>query len=243
MDYNDPMNNIQAIVFDIGQTLAYYPIPLNWSALYRPAFERIAEIFGLKISEEEYSHIAQTLAKYNTRINPREVEVSSDTVFRELLEGTNISIGLLNDIKREFYQFFRNDVVIYDEVEDTLKELKSRGIKTATLSDVAYGMDNEFALSDISGVINYIDIPYTSNDAGYRKPGSKGFLLLSEKMNVDITEMAFVGDEKKDIECAKNAGTLAVLINRTGEEKNYGQDYTVSSLDELLKILFPDDSE
>ena len=184
------MNNIKAIVFDIGQTLAYYSFPFNWSALYRPAFERIAEIFGFKISEEEYSHIAETLAKYNTRINPREVEVSSDTIFKELLEGTNIPMELLNDIKREFYQFFRNDVVIYDEVEDTLKELKSIGIKTATLSDVAYGMDNEFALSDISGVINYIDIPYTSNDAGYRKPCSKGLLMLSEKMNINITAIA-----------------------------------------------------
>ena len=34
---------IKAVIFDIGQTLVYYPIPLNWSKLYRPAFESIAE--------------------------------------------------------------------------------------------------------------------------------------------------------------------------------------------------------
>ena len=34
---------MKAIVFDIGQTLTYYPVPLNWSKLYRPAFGNVAE--------------------------------------------------------------------------------------------------------------------------------------------------------------------------------------------------------
>lgn len=228
---------IEAIVFDIGQTLAYYPIPLNWSALYHPAFERIAERFNLQLSETEYEHIGTTLPKYNTRINPREVEVSSDVVFGEIIAGTNIPVDLKDDIKNEFYLFFRNDVVVYDEVKDTLVKLKSMGIPTATLSDVAYGMDNKYALEDISEVISYIDFPYTSNDVGYRKPSNKGLLLLSEKMTVPVDKIAFVGDEKKDVECAKNAGAIAVLINRTDEKKNFGQDLTIRSLDGILNII------
>lgn len=35
----------QAVVFDIGQTLVDYKKPMNWSKLYRPAFEQIAEKF------------------------------------------------------------------------------------------------------------------------------------------------------------------------------------------------------
>lgn len=228
---------MEGIVFDIGQTLAYYPFPLNWSALYRPAFEGIASKFNLQISETEYEHIGATLAKYNTRINPRETEVSSDVIFGEIIKETSIPAELLDDIKNEFYLFFRRDVVLYDEVKDTLKALKARGIPTGTLSDVAYGMDNKYALEDISEVIGYIDFPYTSNDVGYRKPSSKGLLLLSEKMNIPVDKTAFVGDEKKDIECAKNAGAIAVLINRDNEEKDYGQDYTISRLDELLSML------
>ena len=67
---------IKAFVFDIGQTLVNYPAPLNWSALYHPAFERIERIHGLRFSEEEYAHILNVLAKYNSRIHPREREVS-----------------------------------------------------------------------------------------------------------------------------------------------------------------------
>ncbi|MBR2549917.1 MAG: HAD family hydrolase [Clostridiales bacterium] len=229
---------MKGVVFDIGQTLAYYPFPLNWSALYRPAFERIADRFDLQISEAEYEHIGATLAKYNTRINPRETEVSSDVIFREIIEGTNMPMELLDDIKNEFYLFFRRDVVLYDEVKDTLKKLKDNGFLIGTLSDVAYGMDNKYALEDISEAIDYIDFPYTSNDVGYRKPSSKGLRLLSEKMNIAVDKIAFVGDEKKDVECAKNAGAIAVLINRDNEEKYYGQDYTIRSLDELFNLQF-----
>ena len=233
---NKEEQKMDGVVFDIGQTLVYYPFPLNWSALYRPAFEHVAAIFNLQISETEYEHIEATLSKYNTRINPRKIEVSSDVIFKEIISGTNIPVDLIDDIKREFYLFFRRDVVLYEEVKDTLKRLKDNGIYTATLSDVAYGMDNKYALEDIFEVISYIDFPYTSNDVGYRKPSNKGLLLLSEKMNIPVDRIAFVGDEKKDIECGKNAGCIAVLINRTDEVKDFGQDYTISRLNELFSI-------
>lgn len=96
---------IRAIVFDIGQTLTFYPIPLNWSKLYRPAFETVSEKLGIAISEEEYEHIGKVLTRYNTRINPRETEASSDEIFAEILEGTGIDRNRVNEIKREFYSF------------------------------------------------------------------------------------------------------------------------------------------
>ena len=232
--------SIKGIVFDIGQTLAYYPIPLNWSSLYRPAFESIAEKNHLSISEEEYSHIANVLVKYNARITPREIEVSSDVIFREILEGTAIPMSYMDDIKRDFYFFFRRDVVTYDDVPDTLKVLKDKGIMTATFSDVPYGMDNSFALEDIREVIDFIDIPFTSNDAGYRKPNVKGLEILLEKMNIGPSEMIFVGDEKKDIECGNNAGVISVLINRTDENKDFGQKYTIKNMNDILGFITGD---
>ena len=157
---------IKAVVFDIGQTLVHYPIPLNWSALYRPAFEHIEQKLGLDLSEEAYEHIGKTLAKYNARINPREKEVSSDLIFSEILEGTGIPEELKETVKKEFYDYFRCEAHVYPEAEEALAELAGRGIITATLSDVAYGMDNKYALEDIRPLLKYIRYPYTSNDTG-----------------------------------------------------------------------------
>ena len=228
---------IKAVVFDIGQTLVHYPIPLNWSALYRPAFEHIEQKLGLDLSEEAYEHIGKTLAKYNARINPREKEVSSDLIFSEILEGTGIPEELKETVKKEFYDYFRCEAHVYPEAEEALAELAGRGIITATLSDVAYGMDNKYALEDIRPLLKYIRYPYTSNDTGWRKSSSKSLLTLAEKMGVQLSETAFVGDEIKDVQCAKNAGAVSVLINRTGETKDYGQDYEIKDLREVIGLI------
>ena len=228
---------IKAVVFDIGQTLVHYPIPLNWSALYRPAFEHIEQKLGLSLSEEAYEHIGKTLAKYNARINPREKEVSSDLIFSEILEGTGIPEELKETVKKEFYDYFRCEAHVYPEAEEALAELAGRGIITATLSDVAYGMDNQYALEDIRPLLKYIRYPYTSNDTGWRKSSSKSLLTLAEKMGVQPRDIAFIGDEIKDVQCAKNAGAVSVLINRTGETKDYGQDYEIKDLREVIGLI------
>ena len=228
---------MKAIVFDIGQTLTYYPVPLNWSKLYRPAFGSVAEKLGIQFTEEEYTHFGEVLTKYNTRINPRDKEYSSDTIFTEILENTTVDMSLMQDIKREFYSYFRVDTNVYPEAEDALMKIKEMGILTATLSDVPYGMDNELALGDIGPLIKYIDLPYTSNDTGYRKPCKEGLLMIAYKLGIDPSEMAFVGDESKDMECARNAGVKAILINRTDEKKDFGQDIVISDLNELIRYL------
>ena len=228
---------MKAIVFDIGQTLTYYPVPRNWSKLYRPAFGSVAEKLGIQFTEEEYTHFGEVLTKYNTMINPRDKEYSSDTIFTEILENTTVDKSLMQDIKREFYSYFRVDTNVYPEAEDALMKIKEMGILTATLSDVPYGMDNELALGDIGPLIKYIDLPYTSNDTGYRKPCKEGLLMIAYKLGIDPSEMAFVGDESKDMECARNAGVKAILINRTDEKKDFGQDIVISDLNELIRYL------
>lgn len=56
-------------------------------------------------------------------------------------------------------------------------------------------------------------------------------------MQTATSELVFVGDEKKDMTCAKNAGAYAVLINRENVKKDYGQDREIHSLTELLKLF------
>ena len=228
---------IRAVVFDIGQTLCYYPLPLNWSRLYRPAFEEIEKRHGLRLTEDAYEHIGRVLTKYNTRITPRDREVSSSVIFSEILAGTGIPEELKETVKEEFYGYFRRDAHVYPEAEEALKRLKEKRIVTATLSDVAYGMDNEYALEDIRPLLPYIDYPCTSNDTAWRKSSSRSLLVLAEKMGIPAEETAFVGDEIKDMQCAKGAGAKAVLINRTGETKDYGQDGEITDLREINRMI------
>ncbi len=227
----------KAVVFDIGQTLVDYRKPMNWSKLYKPAFEQIAEKYNYSFSEAHYQNAVKVLTKYNTRINPRDYEVSSVHIFTELLHVMDIDLDDLERVKESFYAYFRQDSSLFYDVKQTLKTLSQKAIKLGTLSDVAYGMDNSYALEDIEPVIKYIDYPFTSNDTGYRKSCTKGLEIMSEKMQTDISNIVFVGDEKKDMVCARDAGAYAVLINRESTIKNYGQAQTIHTLTELFPIF------
>lgn len=228
---------IKAIVFDIGQTLVEYKMPLNWSKLYRAAFASVADACGYTFLDSQYQYASQVLTKYNTRINPREHEITSDQIFGEIIKGMDIPVENIEKVKFHFYSYFKRDAHVYPEVRETLKKLFEKGILLGTLSDVAYGMDNVYAMEDISEIIKYIDYPLTSNDTGFRKPCGEGLKILSDKMQIGVKEMAFVGDEEKDIMCALNAGVYSILINRSGNIKNYGQNKEISSLGELLNIF------
>lgn len=228
---------LKAIVFDIGQTLIEYKMPFNWSKLYRPALETIANKYGYRFTESHYQHAGSVLAKYNTRINPRDYEVSSTQIFTEILNGMNVPMEDMEQVKVCFYSYFRQGASPFPEVEQTLKLLSAKGILLGTLSDVAYGMDNVYALEDIMSLRKYIKYPFTSNDVGYRKPCVEGLKMLSDKMNIALSDIVFVGDEKKDMLCGINAGVYPVLINREGVTKNYGQAKEISSLMELLDIV------
>ena len=228
---------IKAVIFDIGQTLVQYKNPLNWSKLYRPAFQSVADQCGYRFTEDQYRHAGSVLTKYNTRINPRIHEVSSTQIFTEILDGMRLPKEDIEQVKDHFFSYFRQDISLYPEVEETLKALTDKGLMIGTLSDVAYGMDNVYALEDISAIRKYIDYPFTSNDVGFRKPSTKGLELLADKMQIDISELIFVGDEEKDIICANDAGAYSVLINRDNVAKNYGQDREIHSLAEVLGIV------
>ena len=228
---------IHAIAFDVGETLVYYNNFLNWQALYPPAIKQVMLACDMDYDKTADEIAQKILTKYNTRVNYREYEVSSDTIFSEILNQWKIKMDKLQVVKEAFYAYFQTGVKYYDDTEFVLKSLKNREIQIGILTDVAYGMDNDYALRDLTSIEKYIDICFTSNDVGYRKPNTKGYLLLREFFNVPNTQIAFVGNEEKDIIGANNAGFISVLINRNKDEKDWGQKYTINQLSELLKIF------
>lgn len=226
------------VVFDIGETLIDYGNPLSWAALYRPALEQADRICALGLAEGDFDRAVEVLKRYNTRLHPRTREVSADEVFQEILDSWHRPDGPREAVKREFFAFFkRNDPRPYPDVPETLARLKKMGVRTATLSDVAYGEDNETALADIREIAAYIDLPLTSRDTGWRKPDGRGLLYIAEQFREDVRKLIFVGNEEKDVLCARAAGAVSVLIDRDGRRPEYGQMYTISSMDELQKIL------
>lgn len=227
---------MKAIGFDVGHTLIKYNNPLNWQELYRSGLEYAAAAANITLSEDMILAAIDVLLKYNTRVNYREWETTSDCIFNKILKRWGMQTDLYT-IKSGFYSFFKADAEPYPETIDTMKKLKQYGIKIGVLTDVAYGMDNVFSLEDISVLSDFIDVAITSVDVGYRKPNSAGYLKLLDSLGVYPNDMIFIGDEEKDIIGAKKLGIVSALINRSKEIKDFGQDYTLESLSGIFSIL------
>lgn len=228
---------IKAVAFDIGHTLVHYKNPLNWRNLYEPALKNVAQICNYPLTEENYADAIGILCEYNTRMNPREKEVTADHIWSRILKTWNKETSDLQRCKDAFYSFFRNDCYIHGDVVEFLTFLREKNMKTATLSDVAYGLENKYALEDVSSIIDYIDLPYTSNDIGYRKPNIKGLQIIAKELDILVQEIMYIGDEEKDIICANNAGAVSVLIDREDKGHEYGQQYRIKNLNELKDVL------
>lgn len=228
---------IKTVAFDVGHTLVRYNNPLNWKKLYIPALKQAAEKSRLILPESAFKEAALILSKYNTRENPREKEVSSAIIFEEILNAWGGSSNLLDPVRSAFYGFFQANAVCYGDAAGTLQALQDNGIKTAALTDVAYGMDNAYALRDIRELQPYLDVVLTSVDVGYRKPHKAGFLKLMEQLDVSANEMLYVGDEKKDIAGAKTLGIGSVLICREKEPPDWGQTFTIAKLSEICTLV------
>jgi len=229
--------NIKAVTFDVGETLVFYNNPLNWQALYSPALERVMAVCGTEHLVEADEYARQVLTKYNTRVNSREYEVSSNTIFSEILGAWGTSYDKLEASKQAFFEYFQREAKCYDDAQQTLIALKNCGMKIGVLTDVPYGMDNECALADLAMIEEYIDVCLTSNDIGYRKPNIAGFRALEKALDVPSKQIIYVGNEQKDIVGANAAGFISVLIEHGDESEDWGQRFTVRSLSEIWRIL------
>ncbi|WP_157800152.1 HAD family hydrolase [Sporolactobacillus pectinivorans] len=217
--------------------MKYKNVPLNWKSLYKEALKDVLISCNCIPNKNMIEAGEKVLSKYNTRITYREVEVSSDQIFSEILETWKLNIDkCLNKTKKTFYSYFHRTSQLYDDTIYTLEALKKQGVKIGILTDVPYGMDRDYVLSDIEVFKDYIDVLLTSADVGFRKPNKQGYLDLLSKLGVSANNLVFVGDEQKDIKGANSIGTYSVLINRTNAKKEYGQRKEINSLKELLAI-------
>ena len=76
---------IKAICFDLGDSFVYSENQLSWANNYKNALENGFNFINKKPIEDEYNNCIKILTKYNTRINPREKEISSEIMAHNVL--------------------------------------------------------------------------------------------------------------------------------------------------------------
>ena len=228
---------MKVIAFDLGDTLVEYEgVPLSWEAHYPAALAELAAHLKIEPKERHIEDACAVLRRHNTRLHPREHEISFAIVLDQLLRVFESGDGVEElPCATAFFRVFRKKLRCFPDTITALAGLRQRQIKVGVFTDVPYGMPRELVLEDIgaTAVGGFFDALLTSRDVGFRKPAPATLLRLAEALSCAACEMTYVGNERKDIEVARACGCQAVLIDRTKHGNDWGQDRTIGSLSEL----------
>ena len=209
-------------------------MPYSWVDYYEKAFQFVSDEFNLNLTRTDIEKSCEIMKSKNARVVYREIKYTPEDIFVEITEHWNSKVDI-SEIINGFFKGIELKSIIYDDTVDCLKRLKDNGIKIAALTDFPTAMPDELFKKDITILLRYFDLYVSSQTCGFRKPNRHGLLQIAKRFNVDVKKLVFIGDEEKDINTAKNAECVSVLIYRD-EARDYGQDFTITSLRELVEF-------
>ena len=197
---------IKAVVFDLGGTLMEYKgMPLNWGEYYYRGFQNVNQLNELSLTEEEILKATNVLKEYNPRNCGREYEVNPEIIFDEATIGWK-KRPMIGKIIDDFFSGMSLEARIFDYSVRIINECKEKGFIVACLTDLPNGMPDKMFRNAIITIDSLFDLYVSSQTCGVRKPNKKGLEYIADYFGVDVSEVLFVGDEKKDEDTALNVG-------------------------------------
>ncbi|MCC7304427.1 HAD family hydrolase [bacterium] len=231
----------KALLMDLDDTL------IKSSKMYDRALEfasyYLAEKNNLKLTE--FFPIVKrkdTLIRKNfPTVHTRHSRI---LVYRHALEeaGVNYSLSDLPTAEDIYWEFFDENVSLYDGVFDALKTIRTEGVKIAVVSDG--DLRGRIRKIEAVGLLPYIDQVFASEETIFEKPFSAIFTLALSRLKVTAGESIMVGNNyKNDIQGAQLVGIKGAIFNPSedghveGQDPEVVADYEFAHYDELPEII------
>lgn len=238
--------NIQAVLFDFGDTLMY---PLAaWPAVFHRA--------GLAMAEYLYAnHInidcpvfadefRESLDAYYQERERSLIETSSMAVLQGLLARKgfpDLDEAALRIALDRYYAITQQNWALEQDAIPALTALQSNGFHIGLVSNASDSRD-VLTLIDRFGIRTYFDFILISADCGFRKPHPRIFELALSNWGYLPDEIVMVGDRlDADVSGARPLGIYTIWIKRRAKQPDQPSivpDATVESLSEIPPLLF-----
>jgi putative hydrolase of the HAD superfamily len=198
---------LRAVVFDVDFTIAQ-PGP----DLGPEGYRRLGARYGLTLDPARYDEARRaalaTLERHPELEHDEEIWVLFTERIVEGMGGTGDTYGCAVEMTRAWEHAHHFD--LFDDVEPTLDDLRTRGLKIGLLSNTARDLD---VFIDHHGLV--VDAVLTSRAHGKTKPHESIFHRMLELLDVEAGDAAMVGDTvEDDIDGARAVGMYAVLLDR-----------------------------
>jgi putative hydrolase of the HAD superfamily len=200
---------LKAVVFDVDFTIAR-PGP----DLGPEGYARLGARYGLTLDPARYEQARMlaltTLERHPDLVHDEEIWVLFTQRIIEGMGGGRDTYGCAVEMTRAWEHAHHFD--LFDDVQPTLDDLRSRGLKLALLSNTARDLDAFVEHHRLE-----VDAVLTSRVHGKTKPHESIFRRVLELLDVAPAEAAMVGDTvEDDVEGARAVGMYAVLLDRDG---------------------------
>ncbi|WP_022939843.1 phosphoglycolate phosphatase [Psychromonas hadalis] len=144
-----------------------------------------------------------------------------------------------NCFEKHYQHYLNSASCLYPDVAHTLKTLKSRGYRTALITNKAERFLPE--LLKYFNIEEHFDLVIGGDTLTKNKPDPMPVNFALEHFSVDKSQAVMVGDSKNDILAGQNAGLLSIALTYG---YNYGEpvsllnpDYIIDQFNELLTLL------
>ena len=242
------MKNIQAIIFDLGNTLMYFNG--EWPAVLAEARQAALDAFhqsGVAVEIKPFLNVfRETLESHYARREDDLVEQTTSSLLRDVLKGlgyADLPDSGIDAARRAFYSATQNRWLPEMDAVPTVQMLWDGGYRMGIISNAADDWDVQ-TLVDKVGIRPYMDFVLTSAAFGQRKPSPSIFRAALAYWGLPPENVAMIGDTlNADILGANQVGMLSVWITRRvtslEQQKNdrIQPDAVIEELGELFRVL------
>jgi len=237
--------DIEAVLFDLGGTLAHYPVPSLPLVVGRCVKGAVT---GILVGSEGNSPVAANVpgpeeAQARRRAPrpdsplPHRVAAALRRMVRSLSGRTLPNMGEM--CARPLMAKAR----LFADSLPTLETLRDRGYRLGLVSNTPWGTPDYLWVGQLErfALAPLFDAACFSSDVGFRKPDARIFQTALDRLRAPARRTLFVGDDPAaDIVGAARMGIRTVLIDREGRtagDNDPAPDLRITTLRELLDHL------
>jgi putative hydrolase of the HAD superfamily len=235
------ISNVDAVLFDYGRTLVTFDYPtqdlLGLLERFRPDIERAV---GAPAPAAD-ALLRDVLMPLEEQIeSPGEDEVAYAKVYRDAWRraGLDLPDELLHRILDAEQQCWDRAVRLDPDAVETLRWLKTRGVKRAVCSNAPFPPEMMLRQVTSNGVAELMDAVLFSSQLGRRKPAPDIYHAALKSVGVPADRALFVGDRvREDYEGPLAVGMRAVICTAHAAEAPPDGVPTIASLAGLRGLL------
>jgi HAD superfamily hydrolase (TIGR01662 family) len=238
--------NIEAVIFDVGNTLR---IVIQDKVFMADARRQITELVGTPMSEEDFINLLEKRYKVlRKQAKEKLIEASEKEMWTKwmLPDFPAEKIAPLSGRLTRLWRDCDGRRVPRDDVKETVIELNKRGYLLGIIANTITETEIPDYLEEY-GLTDYFKTVVLSSKVGIRKPNPEIYWEAARRMGVEPAKCVYVGDNPvRDVEGTRAAGYgMMILILEpetlkkeppTGEVK---PDHTIREMKDLLDIFPP----